>query len=86
VSKWLIYSSSIAATTAGLKVFVIVVLAGSVLSAGYIFRATVSVFYGQLPADLEGAHEAPATMWVPQAILAAGCIALESSRNTRSLS
>jgi len=76
VSKWLIYSSSIAATTAGLKVFVIVVLAGSVLSAGYIFRATVSVFYGQLPADLEGAHEAPATMWVPQAILAAGCVAL----------
>jgi NADH:ubiquinone oxidoreductase subunit 5 (subunit L)/multisubunit Na+/H+ antiporter MnhA subunit len=76
VSKWLIYSSSIAATTAGLQVFVIVVLAGSVLSAGYIFRATISVFYGQLPAELEGAHEAPATMWVPQAILAAGCVAL----------
>jgi NADH:ubiquinone oxidoreductase subunit 5 (chain L)/Multisubunit Na+/H+ antiporter, MnhA subunit len=76
VSKWLIYSSSIAATTAGLQVFVIVVLAGSVLSAGYIFRATISVFYGQLPAELEGAHEAPATMWVPQAILAAGCVGL----------
>jgi len=76
VSKWLIYSSSIAATTAGLQIFVIVVLAGSVLSAGYIFRAVVSVFYGQLPAHLEGIHEAPAAMWVPQAILAAGCVAL----------
>ena len=76
VSKWLIYSSSIAPTTAGLQVFVIVVLLGSVLSAGYILRATHSVFYGQLPADLNSAHEAPATMWVPQAILAVGCIAL----------
>jgi NADH:ubiquinone oxidoreductase subunit 5 (subunit L)/multisubunit Na+/H+ antiporter MnhA subunit len=76
VSKWLIYSSSIAPTTAGLQVFVIVVLLGSVLSAGYILRATHSVFFGQLPADLNSAREAPATMWVPQAILAVGCIAL----------
>ena len=76
VSKWLIYSSSIAPTTQGLQVFVIVVLAGSVLSAGYIFRAVVSVFYGQLPADLNDAQEAPPAMWVPQAILAAGCVAL----------
>jgi NADH:ubiquinone oxidoreductase subunit 5 (subunit L)/multisubunit Na+/H+ antiporter MnhA subunit len=76
ISKWLIYSSSIAPTTAGLQVFVIVILVGSVLSAGYILRATHSVFYGQLPADLKGAHEASATMWVPQAILAVGCIAL----------
>jgi NADH:ubiquinone oxidoreductase subunit 5 (subunit L)/multisubunit Na+/H+ antiporter MnhA subunit len=76
VSKWLIYSSSIAPTTAGLQVFVIVMLLGSVLSAAYIFRAAISVFYGQLPADLERVHEAPRTMWVPQAILAAGCVAL----------
>jgi NADH:ubiquinone oxidoreductase subunit 5 (subunit L)/multisubunit Na+/H+ antiporter MnhA subunit len=76
VSKWLIYSSSLAPTTAGLQVFVIVVLAGSVLSAGYILRAAISVFYGQLPADLEGVHEAPRAMWVPQVILAAGCVAL----------
>jgi NADH:ubiquinone oxidoreductase subunit 5 (subunit L)/multisubunit Na+/H+ antiporter MnhA subunit len=76
VSKWLIYSSSIAPTTEGLQVFVIVVLLGSALSAGYIFRATISVFYGQLPADLERVHEAPRPMWVPQVILAAGCIAL----------
>ena len=76
VSKWLIYSSSIAPPTAGLQVFVIVMLLGSVLSAAYIFRAVISVFYGQLPADLEHVHEAPRTMWVPQAILAAGCIAL----------
>lgn len=76
VSKWLIYSSSLAPTTAGLQVFVIVVLVGSALSAGYILRAAISVFYGQLPADLEGVHEAPATMWVPQVILAAGCVAL----------
>jgi NADH-quinone oxidoreductase subunit L len=76
VSKWLIYSSSIAPTTTGLQVFVIVVLLGSVLSAGYILRAAHSVFYGQLPADLNSADEAPATMWVPQAILAVGCVAL----------
>jgi NADH:ubiquinone oxidoreductase subunit 5 (subunit L)/multisubunit Na+/H+ antiporter MnhA subunit len=76
VSKWLIYSSSLAPTTAGLQVFVIVVLAGSVLSAGYILRAAISVFYGQLPADLEGVHEAPRAMWVPQVILAGGCVAL----------
>jgi NADH:ubiquinone oxidoreductase subunit 5 (subunit L)/multisubunit Na+/H+ antiporter MnhA subunit len=76
VSKWLIYSSNIAPTTAGLQVFVIVVLLGSVLSAGYILRAAISVFYGQLPADLERVHEAPRTMWVPQVILAAGCVAL----------
>ena len=76
ISKWLIYSSSIAPTTAGLQIFVIVVLVGSVLSAGYILRAAHSVFYGQLPADLNSAHEAPATMWVPQAILAVGCVAL----------
>ncbi|MGZ4914361.1 MAG: NADH-quinone oxidoreductase subunit 5 family protein [Halobacteriota archaeon] len=76
VSKWLIYSSSIAATTPGIQVFVIVVLLGSVLSAGYIFRAAHSVFFGQLPRELEGAHEASVTMWAPQAILAAGCIAL----------
>ena len=76
VSKWLIYSSSIAPTTAGLQVFVIVVLLGSVLSAGYILRAAISVFYGQLPADLERVHEAPRAMWVPQVILAAGCVAL----------
>jgi NADH:ubiquinone oxidoreductase subunit 5 (subunit L)/multisubunit Na+/H+ antiporter MnhA subunit len=76
VSKWLIYSSSLAPTTAGLQVFVIVVLVGSALSAGYILRAVISVFYGQLPADLEGVHEAPRTMWVPQVILAAGCVAL----------
>ncbi|MEI7827158.1 MAG: NADH-quinone oxidoreductase subunit L [Euryarchaeota archaeon] len=76
VSKWLISSSSIAPPIAGLQVFVIVMLLGSVLSAAYIFRAAISVFYGQLPADLEHVHEAPRTMWVPQAILAAGCIAL----------
>ncbi len=76
VSKWLIYSSSIAATTPGIQVFVIVVLLGSVLSAGYIFRAAHSVFFGQLPRELEGAREASVTMWAPQAILAAGCIAL----------
>jgi len=76
VSKWLIYSSSIAPTTADLQVFVIVVLLGSALAAAYIIRATISVFYGQLPADLERVHEAPRTMWVPQVILAAGCVAL----------
>ncbi|MFZ0010578.1 MAG: NADH-quinone oxidoreductase subunit L [Halobacteriota archaeon] len=76
VSKWLIYSSSLAPKTAGLQVFVIVALAGSVISAGYILRAAISVFYGQLPADLEGVHEAPRAMWVPQVILAAGCVAL----------
>ncbi|MGZ4948834.1 MAG: NADH-quinone oxidoreductase subunit 5 family protein [Halobacteriota archaeon] len=76
VSKWLIYSSSIAAVTPGIQVFVIVVLVGSVLSAGYIFRATHSVFFGQLPHELEQAREAPAAMLIPQAILATGCIAL----------
>lgn len=76
VSKWLIYSSSLVPATSGLQIFVIVVLLGSVLSAGYIFRATVSVFYGQLPADLERVHEAPRSMWIPQVILAAGCVAL----------
>ena len=75
-SKWLIYASSITATTQGIQVFVILVLVGSVLAAGYIFRAAHSVFYGQLPTELEKAREAPATMWVPQAILAAGCIGL----------
>jgi NADH:ubiquinone oxidoreductase subunit 5 (subunit L)/multisubunit Na+/H+ antiporter MnhA subunit len=74
VSKWLIYTSGISPSIAGLQIFVILVLIGSVLSAGYILRAAHSVFYGQLPRDLESAHEAPRTMVTAQAILAAGCI------------
>jgi NADH:ubiquinone oxidoreductase subunit 5 (subunit L)/multisubunit Na+/H+ antiporter MnhA subunit len=74
VSKWLIYTSSISPSVAGLQIFVILVLIGSVLSAGYILRAAHSVFYGQLPRELKSAHEAPRTMLLAQAILAAGCI------------
>ncbi len=74
VSKWLIYTSSISPSVGGLQIFVILVLIGSVLSAGYILRAAHSVFYGQLPRDLKSAHEAPRTMLIAQAILAAGCI------------
>jgi NADH:ubiquinone oxidoreductase subunit 5 (subunit L)/multisubunit Na+/H+ antiporter MnhA subunit len=76
VSKWLIYSSSLAPTTQGLQIFLVVVLFGSVLSAAYILRVTISVFYGQLPANLARVHEAPRSMWIPQAILATGCVAL----------
>jgi len=74
VGKWLIYTSGISPSIAGLQIFVILVLIGSVLSAGYILRAAHSVFYGQLQEDLKGAHEAPRTMVTAQAILAAGCV------------
>ena len=74
VSKWLIYTSSISPSIAGLQIFVILVLIGSVLSAGYILRAAHSVFYGQLQEGLESAHEAPRTMVTAQAILATGCV------------
>lgn len=51
-------------------VFIIVTLAGVVLSALYMARVTFIVFFGKHRADAEQAHESPAVMTVPLILLA----------------
>ena len=51
-------------------VFVVVALAAVVLSALYMARVTLVVFYGSLKSATESAHESPLVMTVPMLLLA----------------
>jgi len=50
--------------------FLVVALFGVFLSALYMARVVLLVFFGPLNPEREGAHESPPVMWVPLAILA----------------
>jgi NADH:ubiquinone oxidoreductase subunit 5 (subunit L)/multisubunit Na+/H+ antiporter MnhA subunit len=77
-SKWLMFGAGIAATgtAPGFGVFIIVLMLGSVLSAGYALRAVHSVFFGHLPENLKDAKEVSPIMWVPQLLLTVGTVVL----------
>ena len=51
-------------------VFVVVALAAVVLSALYMMRVTLVVFFGNLKSGTESAHESPLVMTVPMLLLA----------------
>ena len=51
-------------------VFVVVALAAVVLSALYMMRVTLVVFFGSLKSGTESAHESPLVMTVPMLLLA----------------
>ena len=50
--------------------FIVIALLGVFLSALYMARAVLLVFFGRLSPEREDAHESPQVMWVPLAILA----------------
>jgi len=73
VAKWLLLD---AALDAGLFAVVLVTWLVSILTAFYMLKATATVFYGELPADLADqplADPAP-EMRLGMGILAAGCL------------
>ena len=73
VAKWLLYS---AALDAGQMLVVLIAWLVSVFSSFYIIKATVAVFYGELPPWLQERHieEAAPSMRVGMGILAALCL------------
>ena len=73
VAKWLLLG---AALDAGQVIVVLATWLVSVFTAFYIVRATVSVFYGELPDPLRARRieEAPAAMLAGMGVLAALCI------------
>lgn len=72
VAKWLLYT---AALDAGQMLVVLISWLVSVFSSFYIIKATVGVFYGELPAWLRDRHieEAAPSMHVGMGILAGLC-------------
>lgn len=58
----------------GQYAFVVMVLAGSLLSAIYCFRVVYYLFFTGLRAQGQPLEEGPATMFVPAAVLAAGTL------------
>jgi multicomponent Na+:H+ antiporter subunit A len=73
VAKWLLLS---AALDAGQVMVVLIAWLVSVITAFYMFKATVSVFYGEAPAELakQTIHEAGWEMRAGMGILAALCV------------
>ena len=73
VAKWLLYT---AALDAGQMLVVLIAWLVSVFSSFYIIKATVGVFYGELPLWLQDRHieEAAPSMQVGMGILAALCL------------
>jgi len=73
VAKWLLYD---AALDAGQGVVVVVAWLVSVFTAFYVLKATVGVFYGDMPEWLcrRRVHEAPLAMQAGMGILAALCL------------
>jgi multicomponent Na+:H+ antiporter subunit D len=67
VSKWLIYQATF---EAGYVPVTIVALLCSVLSLATLLKAMQSVFFGQIPAELENVKEVPKSMLVPMGVLA----------------
>lgn len=73
VAKWLLYD---AALESGAWAAVIVAWLVSVLTAFYILKATVGVFYGKMPAELAAKeiHEASPRMLTGMSVLAGLCV------------
>jgi proton-translocating NADH-quinone oxidoreductase chain N len=73
VAKWLLFS---AAMDAGQVMVVLIAWLVSVITAFYMFKATVSVFYGEAPVELakQTVHEAGWEMRAGMGILAALCV------------
>ena len=73
VAKWLLYT---AALDAGQMLVVLIAWLVSVFSSFYMIKATVSVFYGELPTWLQDRRieEAPPSMRVGMGILAGSCL------------
>lgn len=73
VAKWLLYD---AALSSGAMVVVLVAFLASILTAFYMLKATVSVFFGEMPAELakNGVHEVAPKMLVGMGTLAALCV------------
>jgi NADH:ubiquinone oxidoreductase subunit 5 (subunit L)/multisubunit Na+/H+ antiporter MnhA subunit len=79
-SKWMIYQSVIETGKLGSRLWVVwltVAMFGSGLTLASFMKLLYSTFLsaGQAAGDRpQAAHEAPAAMWLPQAILAALCV------------
>ena len=73
VAKWLLFT---AALDAGQVLVVLIAWLASVFSSFYILKATVSVFYGELPAWLQSRRieEAAPSMQVGMGVLAGLCV------------
>ncbi len=71
VAKWLLLD---AALSAGQAVVVIIAWLVSAITAFYLLKATVSVFYGQRPPELGTVHEADLPMRVGMGMLAGLCL------------
>jgi proton-translocating NADH-quinone oxidoreductase chain N len=73
VAKWLLLDAALEANQA---IVVVVAWVVSVFTAFYMLKATVSTFYGDMPAWLEKeeVHEAEPTMLTGMSILAALCV------------
>jgi multicomponent K+:H+ antiporter subunit A len=73
VAKWLLYD---AALEAGAWPVIVIAWLVSAFTAFYILKATVSVFYGETPAELatQKIEDAPPRMQVGMGILAAACL------------
>ncbi|HVN53089.1 MAG TPA: NADH-quinone oxidoreductase subunit L [Anaerolineaceae bacterium] len=73
VAKWLLYD---AALEAGFGAVMLVAWLVSTFTAFYMLKATVSVFYGEMPASLENREieEASPRMQAGMGILAAACV------------
>ncbi len=77
VSKWMIYQGIIG--TAGPKdpfwmVWLSAAMFGSALTVASFMKVLHAVFMGRAPVNRPQIKEAPLSMWLPSAILAAGCI------------
>ncbi len=70
-SKWMIYQACVDAHQ---PIMLIVAMVGSALTLASFIKVIYSVFLGPKPAGLPAVKEAPATMWLPQVVLAALCI------------
>lgn len=73
VSKWFIYQATYEANYAPVTIIALLV---SVMTLASFIKVTQSVFFGQLPKELENVKEVPASMRIPMYILATLCVAL----------
>lgn len=80
VSKWMIYQGLIVFAQSGTDPFwwiwLVSALLGSGLTLASFMKLTHSIFLGESSIQKRKIREAPATLWIPPFILAAGCILL----------
>ena len=66
----------IATVQAGYVGYGVVAAVGAVITIGYFLKYELGVFFGALPANLQGVKEGPVSMWAPMVLLAVFCVAL----------